>query len=92
MKITLKNDFHNTEVGVYAVEITSGTSGRTVGYLLSAQQTRRVRKRLCGIAGCACGDDLSLRGPQDFGDYSVDIDTRPYHGSSRIYLEGRLRT
>jgi hypothetical protein len=51
MKITFRNDFHNTEA-----------SCRVHGDKLTSGQTRRLRKQLCGRAGCTCG---GIRGPQD---------------------------
>lgn len=54
MKITLKNDFHNTEINLVVKD------GK-----LSPAQVKRSRKALCGIAGCTCGDELGTRGQQD---------------------------
>ena len=54
MKITLTNDFHNTEVAL-----------NVKNNLISAGQIRRANKELCGIDGCTCSDDLGTRGPQD---------------------------
>jgi hypothetical protein len=52
-KITLRNNFHNTSVRVFEGE-------------LSPETCRRVRKALCGVEGCKCGDNgLNTRGPQD---------------------------
>jgi hypothetical protein len=52
MDLTLTNDFHNTEVTV-RLQDRSG--------LLTPSQTARVRRELCGTAGCSCG---IIRGPQ----------------------------
>ena len=54
MKITLKNDFHNTEITLIA------KNG-----MLSTGQVKKSKKTLCGIAGCTCGDELGTRGNQD---------------------------
>jgi len=43
--ITLMNDFHETRVDVRV------TNGRQ----LSNRQESRVRRELCGVAGCKCG-------------------------------------
>lgn len=51
MKITFRNDFHNTQA-----------TFRVHGQRLTAAQTRRARNELCGIDGCSCG---GIRGPQD---------------------------
>lgn len=58
--ITLKNDFHNTEVRL-----------NPKGGTLSASQIRRSEKVLCGIDGCTCGDAGGMRGQQD---YEVEFD------------------
>ena len=47
--ITLKNDFHNSEVHV-----------RDLGKP-TRNQYRRVRRELCGMSDCKCG---VVRGPQ----------------------------
>ena len=52
---TLANDFHNSTARVLV------GLGNTE---LSASQIRRLRSKLCGIAGCACGGVLGQRGPQ----------------------------
>jgi hypothetical protein len=54
MKITLKNNFHNSEAVVIAKD----------GYI-SPRQAKDARNKLCGISGCTCGDSLGCRGPQD---------------------------
>lgn len=74
MKITLRNDFHNTECSAFAQEHGRGQ------YHLAASQVRHLRARLCPRAGCMCHGILGERGPQDFQmdilpgmDGSVDI-------------------
>jgi hypothetical protein len=52
MKVTLKNDFHNTAATVMVPD-----SG-----VLSLPATRRAERKLCGIPGCICG---AIRGTQD---------------------------
>jgi hypothetical protein len=49
--ITLKNDFHNTEVRV-----------NPKNNELSASQVKHARKVLCGIEGCTCGNEAGMRG------------------------------
>lgn len=51
-KVTLHNDYHNTEVTVIPP-----ANGH-----LSARQTRRVEKALCGMSDCTCG---TIRGHQE---------------------------
>lgn len=52
---TLRNNFHGTEI-----TITPGANG-----VLSDSQARDIRKTLCGVDGCTCGDGLGCRGPQE---------------------------
>ena len=67
-KVTLRNDFHNSSVCVYEGE-------------LSPETCRRVRKVLCGISDCKCGDTgLNTRGPQD-----CEIEPRWYDGKQYVY-------
>jgi len=51
--LTLTNEFHGTRTNVVV------TDGR-----LTARQAKRAWSVLCGIKGCACGDDFGARGPQ----------------------------
>ena len=53
--ITIRNDFHNTEVRIRA----------NIGEELTWSQIMRARRKLCGIAGCTCGGPCGERGPQD---------------------------
>lgn len=54
MKIKLTNSFHNTEVTLIARD------GE-----LSARQVRRAKRELCGVRGCACSNELGVRGAQE---------------------------
>jgi len=58
--ITISNDFHGTE--------TRTRPGRK-----SARQMSDIKRRLCGIAGCCCGNDIGARGPQTQRDGSALI-------------------
>lgn len=53
-KITLYNDFHNTEVTLYAVQVAPGH------LTLNKRQVERTRRALCGGRECHCG---TVRGP-----------------------------
>lgn len=46
MRIKLTNNFHNTVTHVYTKD----------GWL-TRRQVRRAWNKLCGFAGCTCGDD-----------------------------------
>jgi len=52
-KITLSNDFHNTEVTVLVKD-----------NRLTNRQIDRARRALCGIAGCTCSGATGTRGRQ----------------------------
>lgn len=52
MKITLRNDFHDSEVAVMVA---------TLPATLTPSQVQRVRDELCGNRDCKCG---GIRGPQ----------------------------
>lgn len=54
-KIVLSNDFHNTEVVVYAKVLGNGDCW------ISEGQVKRARKALCGIHECTCGDYAGCR-------------------------------
>jgi hypothetical protein len=58
MKITLRNDFHNTGTTLNAKEVAGGS------YYLSRSQVRKARRDLCGVAGCTCGGYIGQRGEQ----------------------------
>ncbi len=53
-KITLTNDFHNTELNVVP------QNGK-----LSVSQIKRAKRALCGVSGCACSGDIGTRGRQN---------------------------
>ena len=56
MKITLSNDFHNTEI---SLNVKNGQ--------LSAGQVKRAQKVLCGLSDCRCSGDIGYRGRQQDG-------------------------
>ena len=64
-KITLRNDFHNTEINLVPHD------GK-----LSPSQVARARRTLCGIENCCCSGDLGTRGPQDGFELEPIYDTR----------------
>ena len=74
-KIILKNDFHNTEVGVMVYFEKSVA-------ILTRSQTLRVKRILCGMSDCSCG---CVRGPQgENGELCVD-ETHIPNGSKEVY-------
>lgn len=54
-KVTLKNEFHNTEVNIHVPD----------NGILSVGQTRRARRSLCGMDDCCCGSVDTLQGDYD---------------------------
>lgn len=57
--LTLRNDFHNTTCKIRM---------RPDQTVLTRSQMRRVRKTLCGMSDCQCGE---IRGPQEDFSYSM---------------------
>ena len=55
--ITLRNDFHDTEVRAIPKWNETGFTGT-----LSASQVRRIKRELCGMDDCICG---AIRGSQE---------------------------
>ena len=51
MRITLKNNFHDTQATVISRD-----------GIISASSLKRASRKLCGMDDCTCG---GLRGPQD---------------------------
>ncbi len=62
MMITIKNEFHNTEARIWVV----------AGEQLTASQTVRAARKLCGIRGCQCG--AFERDPNHNVDYTGEDD------------------
>jgi len=51
--VTLRNEFHHSAVRVRQP-------------IRSRQQVNRIRKKLCGLEGCRCGDALKVHGRQGY--------------------------
>ena len=74
MKITMKNDYHNTQAEARPRAI---AGGRYTGYhRISKQVARRLYNQLCGSSDCTCGDTFGARGQQE---YTVDIINEDYY-------------
>jgi hypothetical protein len=54
MPVSLTNDVHSTKA---TIELHAGD-------VLSADRCQIIRRKLCGIDGCQCGDLLGLAGNQ----------------------------
>ena len=63
MKITLRNDFHNSSVTLNA-DVRSHIHNVATAYL-STGQIRRAKQELCGIDGCTCSGEAGTRGRQE---------------------------
>ena len=61
-KITLTNDYHNTETTIWA-RIPAGSDQ----VLITPDQAKSAKKRLCGISSCTCSDDVGTRPSQSGG-------------------------
>jgi hypothetical protein len=77
--ITLRNDFHNTEINVRA-DVDEGS------ITLTPSQIKRVERALCGM-DCTCSGPLGVRGPQNPRIRDIEID-RDYYGitGATLYL------
>uniref|UniRef100_A0A6H1ZC07 Uncharacterized protein n=1 Tax=viral metagenome TaxID=1070528 RepID=A0A6H1ZC07_9ZZZZ len=53
--LTLSNNFHNTTTTIRLLP----------GEIITARRAAGIRRRLCGVQGCTCGDDLGRRGHQE---------------------------
>lgn len=63
----LKNEFHGTEYKTHLTreELVGQVYGYVMGQPESERIVRRIRTRLCGVAGCQCAQD-------DFGQNRKD--------------------
>jgi len=60
---TLRNNFHGTEAVVRCDGMSHIYGECTIR--LSESQSKRVRRKLCGLSGCTCDcQDCGIRGPQ----------------------------
>lgn len=54
-KITVTNEFHGTEIALWARIRSSGA------VLITRNQAKHCKNTLCGIDACNCGDDIGSR-------------------------------
>jgi len=65
---TLKNDFHNTSVRIRCEGVGQFRGETTIR--LTARQSKRASRALCGIPDCKCAmQDCGIRGPQRTDDH-----------------------
>jgi hypothetical protein len=79
MIVTLRSDFHGTNVDVRVPGLPA---------TLTASQTKRVKRELCGVTGCTCG---GVRGRQMANDGNLlDVETTyDSNGAPQLVIEGR---
>lgn len=80
MRITLTNDFHNTEAVL-----------RVNSESLSPAQVKRAKRLLCGVEGCTCSGEAGERGAQPdvyIGGtaHRVNIEPNP-RGGADVWLD-----
>ena len=76
MRITLKNDFHNTSVDLNC-KVLHRSDDTGVAYP-TPSQLQRSRRKLCGIRDCFCSDDAGTRGRQQLPNGKrLDVHCRP---------------
>lgn len=68
MKITLSNNFHNTEATANVKSYSAKDE-----YIISKRTARRLRRELCGSKDCTCGDTFGAR-PNRIEIYQEDAD------------------
>ena len=59
-KLTLKNDFHDTEV---TLKITLAEIKEGATFELSPNQVKRAHRELCGTGDCCCSGHTGARAP-----------------------------
>jgi len=75
-KVTLTNNFHNSEV---SLRLELMESGKYKGfYKVSPNQTKQAYNKLCGISGCTCGDTFGSRGGIHLELINQDYDNNYY--------------
>jgi hypothetical protein len=71
MRITLKNDFHNSAVSLNC-EVLSHIHNVATAYP-TLGQIKRAKRELCGISGCTCSGDDGTRGRQELNGKRLEI-------------------
>ena len=69
MKVTLKNDFHNTEVSVEGKPWLTQLNERMV--TIPVKTLRRAGMTLCGIKECTCGGFRGKAYDENSVDYTI---------------------
>jgi hypothetical protein len=73
MLVTLKNDFHNTEVRLSCDLLSHDPYRYTIYPTIS--QIERAKRALCPVADCQCSGDCGTRGPQEHNGKRLIVDT-----------------
>jgi|LakMenE18May11ns_1017448.scaffolds.fasta_scaffold7274618_1 hypothetical protein len=75
--ITLTNDFHNTSVNLRC-EVLSHIYHTAVAYP-NANQIKKAKRVLCGVAGCNCSNDAGIRGRQEIDGKRLEVNLDSLH-------------
>jgi hypothetical protein len=70
--VTLTNDFHNSAV-VLRCEVLQHIHNELTIYP-TVYQIKRTKRKLCGIAGCTCSNDIGIRGKQHHNGKPLIVD------------------
>ncbi len=62
MRITIRNDYHNTETGINVY----------TGKVYADKARKFVKRKLCANPHCTCSDDFGRRGPQPYPQVMFD--------------------
>jgi hypothetical protein len=80
LTIELSNDLHQTRARVRPVPVPGPRNGQ---YFISYAVAQRVRRQLCGIPGCNCGDAFGARTCGEPGDPRLTV---LYQARERDYV------
>jgi hypothetical protein len=67
VRVTFRNDFHNTTATAFAEPVHGGLR-------LTTSQVNRASKKLCGMSDCACGTFRGSITSEDGESYTFDVD------------------
>ena len=70
--VTITNDFHNSSVVLRCDVVQHIHNEKTI--YPTKHQIKRAKKALCGIKGCACSNDVGIRGKQTLDDMPLIVD------------------
>ena len=83
IKVTLSNNFHNTEITLLGVP-EYNSIGELTKVTISKAQAKKAMNTLCPSKNCRCSYNCGTRGSQDYG--LPDPGTYEYCGYSMPYM------